>query len=124
MNPNHDAILSADQDARAGLFTATAQRLGTTPQNGACFGCRGRGAKAARDGRHRWAGLGDTADAVRAPDALCALWEAGTADLGQGTCRGGTARRRSVRIVTDRDPLGQGGVDERLVLRLGVKALV
>ena len=33
MNPNYDAILSADQDTRAGLFTATAQRLGTTPQN-------------------------------------------------------------------------------------------
>lgn len=33
MNPNYDAILSADQNTRAGLFTATAQRLGTTPQN-------------------------------------------------------------------------------------------
>jgi hypothetical protein len=33
MNPSYDAILSADQDTRAGLFTATAQRLGTTPQN-------------------------------------------------------------------------------------------
>lgn len=33
MNSHYDAILSADQDTRAGLFTATAQRLGTTPQN-------------------------------------------------------------------------------------------
>lgn len=33
MNLDYDAILSADQDTRAGLFTATAQRLGTTPQN-------------------------------------------------------------------------------------------
>src|SRR3546814_678102 len=33
LNLDYDAILSADQDTRAGLFTATAQRLGTTPQN-------------------------------------------------------------------------------------------
>ena len=33
MNPNYEAILSADQDTRAGLFTTTALRLGTTPQN-------------------------------------------------------------------------------------------
>ena len=33
MNPNYDAILSADQNTCAGLFTTTAQRLGTTPQN-------------------------------------------------------------------------------------------
>lgn len=33
MNPEFDAILSADQETRAGLFTTTAQRLGTTPQN-------------------------------------------------------------------------------------------
>lgn len=33
MNTDYDAILSADQDTRAGLFTTTALRLGTTPQN-------------------------------------------------------------------------------------------
>src|SRR3546814_16165430 len=33
MNLDNDAILSADQDTRACLCTATAQRLGTTPQN-------------------------------------------------------------------------------------------
>ena len=33
MNPDYDRILSTDEDTRAGLFTATAQRLGTTPQN-------------------------------------------------------------------------------------------
>ncbi len=33
MNPAFDEILSADDDTRAGLFTTTAQRLGTTPQN-------------------------------------------------------------------------------------------
>ncbi|WP_448662844.1 nucleotidyl transferase AbiEii/AbiGii toxin family protein [Sphingomonas sp. CJ20] len=33
MNPAYDAILSADAATRAGLFTATAQRIGTTPQN-------------------------------------------------------------------------------------------
>lgn len=33
MNPDYDTILSADQDTRAGLFTTTALRLGTTPQN-------------------------------------------------------------------------------------------
>jgi hypothetical protein len=33
MNPAYDTILSADADTRAGLFTATAQRIGTTPQN-------------------------------------------------------------------------------------------
>lgn len=33
MNLDYEAILSADQDTRAGLFTTTALRLGTTPQN-------------------------------------------------------------------------------------------
>ena len=33
MNPDFDTILSADDATRAGLFTATAQRIGTTPQN-------------------------------------------------------------------------------------------
>jgi len=33
MNPAYDQILAADAATRAGLFTATAQRLGTTPQN-------------------------------------------------------------------------------------------
>lgn len=33
MNPAYDTILSADDETRAGLFTATAQRIGTTPQN-------------------------------------------------------------------------------------------
>lgn len=33
MNAAYDEILSADDDTRAGLFTATAQRIGTTPQN-------------------------------------------------------------------------------------------
>lgn len=33
MNSAYDTILSADDETRAGLFTATAQRIGTTPQN-------------------------------------------------------------------------------------------
>lgn len=33
MNPAFDEILSADERTRAGLFTTTALRLGTTPQN-------------------------------------------------------------------------------------------
>lgn len=33
MNTDYNAILSADQDTRAGLFATTALRLGTTPQN-------------------------------------------------------------------------------------------
>ncbi|AQR75082.1 nucleotidyl transferase AbiEii/AbiGii toxin family protein [Sphingomonas sp. LM7] len=33
MNPNYDIILASDDETRAGLFTTTAQRLGTTPQN-------------------------------------------------------------------------------------------
>lgn len=33
MNPAYDTILSADDETRAGLFAATAQRIGTTPQN-------------------------------------------------------------------------------------------
>lgn len=33
MNAAYDTILSADAETRAGLFTATAQRIGTTPQN-------------------------------------------------------------------------------------------
>lgn len=33
MNPAYDQILAADDETRFGLFTATAQRLGTTPQN-------------------------------------------------------------------------------------------
>lgn len=33
MNPAYDTILSADAETRSGLFTATAQRIGTTPQN-------------------------------------------------------------------------------------------
>ena len=33
MNPAYDQILSADEETRAGLFTTTALRLGSTPQN-------------------------------------------------------------------------------------------
>ena len=33
MNPAFDEILRADAETRSGLFAATAQRLGTTPQN-------------------------------------------------------------------------------------------
>jgi hypothetical protein len=33
MNTAYDTILSADAGTRGGLFTATAQRIGTTPQN-------------------------------------------------------------------------------------------
>ena len=33
MNPAFDQILRADAQTRSGLFAATAQRLGTTPQN-------------------------------------------------------------------------------------------
>lgn len=33
MNPAYDRIISADDRTRLGLFTTTAQRLGTTPQN-------------------------------------------------------------------------------------------
>jgi len=33
MNSAYDTILSADAETRGGLFTATAQRIGTTPQN-------------------------------------------------------------------------------------------
>lgn len=33
MNPAFDRIISADDETRLGLFTTTAQRLGTTPQN-------------------------------------------------------------------------------------------
>lgn len=33
MNPAYDQVLSADADTRAGLFTTTAQRLNSTPQN-------------------------------------------------------------------------------------------
>ncbi|MEL7688983.1 MULTISPECIES: nucleotidyl transferase AbiEii/AbiGii toxin family protein [Sphingomonadales] len=33
MNPSFDEILRADAETRSGLYTATAQRLGTTPQN-------------------------------------------------------------------------------------------
>lgn len=33
MNPAFDEVLKADADTRSGLFTTTAQRLGTTPQN-------------------------------------------------------------------------------------------
>lgn len=33
MNPAFDHIISADDETRLGLFTTTAQRLGTTPQN-------------------------------------------------------------------------------------------
>lgn len=33
MNPNYDLVLASDDETRAGLFTTTAQRLGTTPQN-------------------------------------------------------------------------------------------
>lgn len=32
-NTAYDDILRANADTRLGLFTATAQRLGTTPQN-------------------------------------------------------------------------------------------
>lgn len=34
MNPEFDRIMSEDQETRLGLFTTTAERLGTTPQNG------------------------------------------------------------------------------------------
>lgn len=33
MNPNYDLVLASDEETQAGLFTTTAQRLGTTPQN-------------------------------------------------------------------------------------------
>lgn len=33
MNPNYDLVLASDDETQAGLFTTTAQRLGTTPQN-------------------------------------------------------------------------------------------
>lgn len=33
MNAAYDTILSANDATRTGLFTATAQRIGTTPQN-------------------------------------------------------------------------------------------
>lgn len=33
MNPAFDDVMGADTETRAGLFTTTAQRLGTTPQN-------------------------------------------------------------------------------------------
>ena len=33
INPAYDEVLRADAETRLGLFTATAQRLGTTPQN-------------------------------------------------------------------------------------------
>ena len=33
MNPAFNEVLSATAATRSGLFTATAQRLGTTPQN-------------------------------------------------------------------------------------------
>ncbi len=33
MNPAFDQIMAADEETRLGLFTTTAQRLGTTPQN-------------------------------------------------------------------------------------------
>tara|TARA_R110000787_G_scaffold276905_4_gene385956 strand:- start:3734 stop:4387 length:654 start_codon:yes stop_codon:yes gene_type:complete len=33
VNPAFDRIISADDETRLGLFTTTAQRLGTTPQN-------------------------------------------------------------------------------------------
>jgi hypothetical protein len=33
MNPNYNLVLASDDETRAGLFTTTAQRLGTTPQN-------------------------------------------------------------------------------------------
>jgi hypothetical protein len=33
MNPAFDRVISADDETRLGLFTTTAQRLGTTPQN-------------------------------------------------------------------------------------------
>jgi len=33
LNPAFNDVLSATADTRSGLFTATAQRLGTTPQN-------------------------------------------------------------------------------------------
>jgi len=33
MNPAFDQIMAADDETRLGLFTTTAQRLGTTPQN-------------------------------------------------------------------------------------------
>jgi hypothetical protein len=33
MNPAYDEVLRADAETRAGLFTTTAQRLGSTPQN-------------------------------------------------------------------------------------------
>lgn len=33
MNSNYDLVLASDDETQAGLFTTTAQRLGTTPQN-------------------------------------------------------------------------------------------
>lgn len=33
MNQNYDLVLASDDETQAGLFTTTAQRLGTTPQN-------------------------------------------------------------------------------------------
>jgi hypothetical protein len=33
MNPNYDLVLASGEETQAGLFTTTAQRLGTTPQN-------------------------------------------------------------------------------------------
>lgn len=33
MNPNYDLVLASDDETQAGLFTTTAERLGTTPQN-------------------------------------------------------------------------------------------
>lgn len=33
MNPAFDEVLRADPSTRAGLYAATAQRLGTSPQN-------------------------------------------------------------------------------------------
>lgn len=33
MNSAYDQVLSADAETRAGLFTKTAQRLSSTPQN-------------------------------------------------------------------------------------------
>lgn len=33
MNPSYDQIMATDDETRLGLFTTTAQRLGTTPQN-------------------------------------------------------------------------------------------
>lgn len=33
MNPAFDQVITADDETRLGLYTTTAQRLGTTPQN-------------------------------------------------------------------------------------------